>query len=219
MINISLTYKKGSITLPINPEEFEISSSNDNKSVNIVGLGEIIVPGETGLATCAIDSFFWAAMDDVSPRERIIFIKTMQASKAPIRLVVEGLNVDMQVLIQQFNYNSKAGEEDDVYYSLQFKEFRAYGAETIDLKPTTQAGTWTADPPAPQRTDNKPSTPQVYAVTSGDTLWGIAKRLSTQGGANWRELYEMPENKAAIGNNPDILQIGQQLVIPESWLR
>ncbi len=50
-----------------------------------------------------------------------------------------------------------------------------------------------------------------YRVKAGDNLWDIAKKL-TWNGANWQEIYRL--NKAKIGNNPDLIQPGMDLILP-----
>ncbi|MBN1993458.1 MAG: LysM peptidoglycan-binding domain-containing protein [Anaerolineae bacterium] len=50
-----------------------------------------------------------------------------------------------------------------------------------------------------------------YYVQSGDTLWEIAEREYGDG-SKWPAIYE--ENKEIIGNNPNIIHPGQDLVIP-----
>lgn len=50
-----------------------------------------------------------------------------------------------------------------------------------------------------------------YVVKSGDTLTGIAKK---NGIANWKEIYEIPENKDAIGSNPNLIKVGLKLKLP-----
>lgn len=57
-----------------------------------------------------------------------------------------------------------------------------------------------------------PSPASSYVVKSGDSLSKIAKRL--YGDANeWPRIYEA--NKDLIGKNPDLIQPGQNLVIPQ----
>ena len=51
---------------------------------------------------------------------------------------------------------------------------------------------------------------QSYTVVSGDTLSGIARKLT--GSTNWRTIYE--QNKGVIGSNPNMIKPGQVLTIP-----
>ena len=53
--------------------------------------------------------------------------------------------------------------------------------------------------------------PKTYVVKSGDSLSEIAQREMGDGD-RWNELYEA--NKAAIGDDPDLIQPGTELTIP-----
>lgn len=50
-----------------------------------------------------------------------------------------------------------------------------------------------------------------YTVVSGDSLSKIAKNQYGDA-AKWHQIYEA--NKALIGNNPDLIEVGQVLTIP-----
>lgn len=51
----------------------------------------------------------------------------------------------------------------------------------------------------------------TYTVASGDSLSKIAKNHYGDA-AKWHQIYEA--NKAIIGNNPDHIEVGQELTIP-----
>lgn len=54
---------------------------------------------------------------------------------------------------------------------------------------------------------------RTHTVQPGDWLSKIA--IAYYGDVNkWRVIYEHPENKRTIGPNPDLIKIGQRLVIP-----
>lgn len=81
-------------------------------------------------------------------------------------------------------------------------------------KPTTTAPTTSVprSEPKSQPTDAA-ATNDTYTVQSGDSLSKIAKNL--YGDANsWHKLYEA--NKTLIGDNPDMIQPGQRLVVPRN---
>jgi nucleoid-associated protein YgaU len=58
------------------------------------------------------------------------------------------------------------------------------------------------------------ATAQTYDVQSGDSLSKIAQEMTGDAG-RWNELYEA--NKDTIGADPNLIQPGQQLKVPESW--
>lgn len=51
----------------------------------------------------------------------------------------------------------------------------------------------------------------TYTVASGDSLSKIA-RDHYGDGTKWQEIYEA--NKDLIGNNPDLIEVGQVLILP-----
>lgn len=55
------------------------------------------------------------------------------------------------------------------------------------------------------------TTTSTYPVSSGDSLWAIAKRHYGDG-AKWKAIYEA--NKSTIGANPNLIYPGQVLTLP-----
>jgi len=51
----------------------------------------------------------------------------------------------------------------------------------------------------------------TYTVVSGDSLAGIARKIYGDW-SRWREIYDL--NKAVIGNNPNLIYVGQTLILP-----
>lgn len=51
---------------------------------------------------------------------------------------------------------------------------------------------------------------RTYTVVSGDTLSKIADRFGIK---DWKQLYEL--NKDVVGGNPDVLEVGTKLVLPD----
>ena len=56
----------------------------------------------------------------------------------------------------------------------------------------------------------------TWVVKPGDSLSSIAKELTGMT-EKWRELYAI--NMRAVGPNPDALQVGRVLILPQSWLQ
>jgi len=90
----------------------------------------------------------------------------------------------------------------------------APGADPAQGMPVTVAGL-----PFPARAIDLPAqTHRVVGVRPGDSLWAItARRLAPD--ASGREITEAWEalyarNKAVIGDDPDLIRPGQQLVLP-----
>ena len=201
-----------SITVPVNPPLLSFARSGANEVTEVVGLGEIVIPRKGKLKTFPIESWF-------EDYKYIEFFENAWEELKPLNFKVIGLKYQpMQVVINNFNCESRAGEEADYYYTLELIEYRPYGAKLVETPQMQTTEENTILPTVSERIDNAPPTPQTYTIKSGDCLWNIAKQLSNQGGANWKDLYSIPENKEIIGNNPNLIYPGQVLIVPEAWV-
>jgi Lysozyme like domain/LysM domain len=59
-----------------------------------------------------------------------------------------------------------------------------------------------------------PTGAKTYIIESGDSLSGIAQKLHGNS-EDWHALYDL--NKAVIGDNPDLIEVGVTLTLPEGW--
>ena len=219
-IQIMIQFDGKSLTIPINPEELEISSDSDNENIDIVGLGPATRKGAAGLKTVTIESFFPAPgsyfYTGVFPRTCVEFIqtihKTENVNNKVAKIVTTGLpvNLNMYFVIEEFTYNHKAGEEEDIYYTLSIKEYIPYGVKTINTTLSGLAAARAVSPIAPP----PPQTGGTYTVVKGDCLWKIAKKF-TGDGSNWTDLYAL--NTEVVGANPNLIYPGQELELPVGW--
>ena len=234
-IYITLTYDKWkTLKFPINPEVLKKVIPSSAETVEIVGLGEVSVPQTPKLAEMTIDSFFWQELSTlVPPALYVNWLEEWQKSKKPAFMVVTRFNFSMWVTCENFEHWIKAGEEEDVYYTLSLKEYRHYGAKKIKGSTNTSllttinnvmnavgkyAGyTVCVDIPRPSRTSNKEVINNPYTVQKNDTVTSITKKI-TGSDENWKELYI--ENKEIIGDSLiDGLVVGTKLTLPENWVR
>lgn len=219
-IDIIIQFEDEYLTIPINPEELTVSRSAENQEMDIIGLGKATRKGEPGLRTVSINSFFPGAdtyfYTGVKPETCIDFIEkiwnTENTNNNVAKLVTDGLpkNLSMYFVIENFDYDHKAGEEDDVYYELSIKEYVPYGVTTVDVK-TTGLATARANSKKKNKDTSKSKTKnnkktstknqnKTYKVVKGDCLWNITKKY-TNNGADWKALYNL--NKEVIGSDPN----------------
>jgi LysM repeat protein len=59
----------------------------------------------------------------------------------------------------------------------------------------------------------EPTEGTTYVTQSGDTLWDIARHFYGDG-SRWHEIYAVPQNREAIGDDPRHIYAGKHLVIP-----
>ena len=62
------------------------------------------------------------------------------------------------------------------------------------------------------RTARPPPKGRPYTVKPGDTLSGIALQFYGNAG-RWKKIYDA--NIAVIGSNPNLILVGQKLIIPD----
>lgn len=212
-----LTYnaEKEKIQLPVLPESFETSNGSNNDSVNITGLGEIIIMQSRPALQFSWSSFFPAktfpgiqVKSITTPRTLIDKINTWKASKIPIHLIATACGVDLYCSIENFTYHEAGGDPGTYQYSITLKEYREISVRqvTVNISTTTASVQKTET-----RVDNT-ATPKTYTVVKGDCLWNIAKKFYGNG-AQYTKIYNA--NKSVIGSNPNLIYAGQVLTIPD----
>lgn len=232
-VKMLIQFNKQQLTLPINPEELQVSREADNEDINIVGLGKATRKGEPGLRTCTISSFFPNKNSyfytNVKPKTCVNFInkiwKTDNKNNNVAKIVTTGLpkNLVMYFVVNNFSYNNKAGEEQDIYYELEIKEYVPYGVKLVQTKKkgikTTRAKSTAVKKVDKQKQKEKKKenrqtqVNKTYKVVRGDCLWNITKKYTGKG-SRWRELYNLNKDKI---KNPNLIYPNQILTLPLGW--
>lgn len=229
MIKMMIQFNGKNLTLPINPEQLSINRSASNDDIDIIGLGKATRKGEPGLINLTIESFFPGSNSyfytGVKPKTCIDFINEIWESENinnnVAKFVTLGLPVELNMyfVIEDFTYDHKAGEEDDIYYNLKIKKYVPYGVKTVNMQLTGLAAARASSTskvtstPTPTTSANVVET-KTYTVVRGDCLWNITKKY-TGNGSRWKELYDL--NKTTIGSNPNLIKPGQVLTLPSGW--
>ena len=226
-VAIQIQFNGRQLTLPINPEELNLSRNADNDEINIIGIGNALRKADPGLYELTIESFFPSEKSyfytGVRPKTCVDFIDeiwhTDNTNNNVAKIVTTGLprNINMYFLIEDFEWDYKAGEEEDIYYSLKIKEYKPYGVKLIKTNKNAKGSKLKVKTSKKSRTastsvNNKNK--RTYKVQKGDCLWNIAKAASGKG-SNWKALYNL--NKKVIGKNPNLIKPGQILVLPDGW--
>lgn len=211
-----LTYnaEKEKIQLPVLPELFQVKNGSNDESVNVTGLGEIIIMQSRPALQFSFSSFFPATkfpglqVDSITkPLTLIEKINTWKASKKPIHFIATACNVDIYARVVNFDYHEVGGDPGTYQYTITLKEYREITVRQVKVDiPKATAIVQKAEP----RVDNT-VTPQTYTVKSGDCLWNIAKKLLGSG-SKYTQIYNA--NRGVIGGNPNLIYPGQVLTIP-----
>ena len=201
------------IIIPVLPSKLKVTSAGDNDTDTVLGLGEVLILRQKRLRTVSWDSFCpahsapYAPGVITPPLELIRAIQTARDALQPVRLLITGTDLDINVRmgIESFDYEERSGELGDLYYSIKLSEWKDYSPRRIVLqekKPTAKD---------PRRAGQPNGMPKTYTVVKGDCLWYIAKRFYGKGG-EWPKIYSA--NKAIIGGNPNLIYPGQVFTIP-----
>lgn len=203
---LTFNAEKEKIRFPVLPESITVSMGSKDESVDIVGLGEILIAQGRPATTISFSSFFPAAKFPGIAVEKITDPKTLcdkiekwKDSTKPVHFIITGRNTDMYCRIEKFVATENGGDTGTIHFDISLKEHREPKVRKIDVSETTQTATISQDT---ARTDNS-TIPSTYTVKKGDCLWNIAKRYFGTGTA-YKQIYNA--NKSVIGSNPNLIK-------------
>lgn len=186
------------ITLPVNPPELVVSHPTVDKTAEVAGLGEVLIPQKPGLREVSFESFFPGAPGDPytdvfrSPRELCRLIENAWKNRVKCRFIVSrsvDYDTNMACLITAFEPEDKGGEPNDVYYRMTVREYRDYSVQALSVI-NTDAGTDTVVASAEEQ--RAIDTPQYivgasviingayYTDSTGLTDAGVANNVRTK---------------------------------------
>jgi hypothetical protein len=129
------------VQLPVNPEEITITSSGNNKTEEIIKLGEINLLRQKKLEALVIESFLPADKDAPyvltkgkfeKSQYYIDFFENIRKEKKPFRFIISDTKINMLAAIEDLEYGLKAGD-DDIHYSLNIKEYRPFSSKVVKI--------------------------------------------------------------------------------------
>lgn len=132
-VNFYFEYRNSQrVQLPVNPSKLTIQAPGENSTINIIDLGEVNVLKNPGLKTVSFESFIpvvnsgsYVQKDArvLSPDFYIDYFEAIQKQKEPINFVVTGLDITMQVSVEDFEYWWD-GTDPDMHFKLSLKQYR-----------------------------------------------------------------------------------------------
>lgn len=204
------------LRFPVLPDIVTINDGSRNKSIDISGLGEIVIKQDRPAIQIKFQSFFPATsfpgiqVDNITPPEIIKGkIQSWKNSDKPSHFLITGTSINMYCTIENFTCEEKGGDIGSIYYSLFLKEYREVSVRQVKVETSMKKAVLSAN--TETRTDNR-ETQKTYTVVKGDCLWNIAK-VHLGDGNKYMEIYEMNKDKIS---NPNLIYPGQLLILPES---
>ena len=226
-VDIIIQFNAKEIVIPVNPSKLEIKRKSTNTDIDIAGIGKVTRKGEPELIRTEIKSFFPSKKSyfytGTKPLTYINFINSIwhaeNKNNNVAKIITHGLDVNlcMNFVIENFEYDHNAGD-DDISYTLSIKQYIAYGVKYTDAKFTGMASaraksTTAEDLNAIGDTSPNLNKQKTYTVQPGDSLFTITKKC-TGNGSQWQALYELNKDKIS---NPNTIYAGQVLTLPTDW--
>lgn len=235
-IYIILQYSFYALKFPVNPESIKKEIGSNSTTEEIEGIGQISVPKTPGLARITIESFFWQTnpntYGELTPSSMYVaWLERWQKSRKPAKLIVTRLNYSMEVTCESFSHWINAGEEKDIYFTLELLEYRPHGAKKLSVNTSASllqkikeieslsfSPVLTDIPKPTRKSSSKKTFTNPYTVLENETLTTITKKI-TGSTDDWKSLYD--DNKDALGNIfEEGLEIpaGTKLKLPDEWV-
>ena len=136
-------------------------------------------------------SLFFPQKDFMKPKECEKTLAQWMKKGKPLKLVVTGTGINLNVTISKLE-TSREGGYGDMSYSIAFVQYHSlkiYTMKELNRKSGKKGGK--------KKTESRPAKSKggTYTVRQGDTLWGIAhKQLGNS--QRWPEIYKL--NKKTI---------------------
>lgn len=226
---IFFDYDNKTYRLPTNPEEIEISSTQAIDKYEVLKLGQIAIPTHMELKEYSFECeflhtplYYVETAGGFKDADYYLKLFTEWRDKlVPVRFIsTNGLGDDINtlVLIEDITVVEKAGEEGDKYVKFKLIEYKKFGKKSIIIEMVEQVNNTTGTPvtevtAVKKAVNNETTSPRsvnYYVVESGDSLWAIAKKYYGNG-RQYTKIYEANKNKI---KNPNLIRVGQKLVIP-----
>lgn len=145
-VNFWIEYRNSQkVLLPVNPQEITITRGGRNSTEEIVETGEINILKTPSLKEIEFESFIPTANAGgyveqnatvYAPKFYRDFFEAVQSRKEPIRLIITGLDINLQMSVETFDYRWE-GSDSDMYYTLTLKEYKAFKAKVAIIKTAT----------------------------------------------------------------------------------
>lgn len=119
------------IRIPVLPSEYTVQSKQNNTTVNVIGLGDVVLKGKRGLRSVSFSSFFPKRYDaDYCQFRRVkrpkVYVDMVEKMKqaGTVKLVITGTQINFRCTIESFEWGENDGTG-DIDYTLTFQEYRA----------------------------------------------------------------------------------------------
>ena len=204
--SILIAAEEGQFELAVNPKQIQITSENGDKSMELLNIGTVMLPGHRNPIKVTIQTFLPASdspfYKGIPPENMINLVNKAKNGQKSVRLIISGTNINHKFIVNSSTETYTEGQKDiQVFWS--FTEDRASSIMAV----ASAADNYT-DTGLKQRPDAQ-ETPKTVTVKKGDTLWGFAVKYYGDG-TRWREIADKNKIK-----DPKRLPVGKVLEMPQ----
>lgn len=191
------------IQLPIPPSNYEITTSNNVATVNLLNFGEIINGSTPNLKTWSIQKYFPHTnylpnyIDDnelLDPWDYVDLFENLRDNATEVGYMISETNIYIPCIITDFVYGESDGTG-DVDYTLSFKENKSTNL-------TSKDGVKLNNGYVPQNNNGNYS----WTVRENDTVLTICKKAYSGDTKKFKELLKKNDLK-----NPNQIKVGMVL--------
>nr|DAD63556.1 MAG TPA: tail assembly protein [Caudoviricetes sp.] len=223
-------FKLDKILLPVPPSSFQYSIKGNNKKINSINEGELLILKKAKLSELSFEFMLpnvrypFAVYENNSFRNAKYFldeIEKLKVAKKPFNFIIDRSRPDgsnlydykEKVVIDDYTLKEGANQGLDVMVSIKLTQYRAGAFNTIKLK-VDKKGKKKIKTKKKRQTHNAPMSDnktKSYKVSKGDSLWLIAKKFYGDG-SKYKKIKEANKSKLKRGN---MIFSGQILTIPK----
>lgn len=128
---VSLSYSDERIVLPVTPWKYQAQLSQNNKIVEILDFGEMLVFGNTKLHRLKFSCFLpalghnyhFVVGDQRDPQEFLEILNRWKIGQLPVRVIITDSPVNENFAIMNLDFNERDGTR-DIYYDIDLVEYR-----------------------------------------------------------------------------------------------
>lgn len=180
------------VRLPITPGKITTKINNKNKTIDLLGLGEVNILKPAGLTDitfeCMIPAFKYPfAVYPTGFKDQRYFLdyfEKLKTSQKPFQFIIfriinngtfSSTNTNIKVSLEDYQIVDDANEGVDMMISISLKQFKDFSTQKIVVKEDKTGATDSIA--VVETTRATPAVPlnKTWTVKKGDNLWTIAK--------------------------------------------
>jgi LysM repeat protein len=203
------------VLLPVAPSKLTLRIKNQNKTLELMNLGEINILKKAGLTSISFECLlpgreYPFAEYQGGFKESSFYLEHLEKLKIdqkPFRFLISRLSpsggylfgTNMEVSLEEYSIVEDASNGQDITVSVELKQYKHYA--TQKLQTISNQGDIILAKAVTERPAKEPA--KSYTVKSGDTLWAICKRELGDG-----SIYAAVAAANGI-KNPNLIYPGQ----------